>query len=67
MRNLARQSLLPCRQKLGEFGDTFTERLIFAVKAAIVGLSGQTAKEIMLDHFLGKSLPHIAFHIMTRN
>lgn len=46
MRNVARQSLLLCRQKEGE-GDSvnaFTERLTRAVKGATVGLSEATIK-----------------------
>ena len=63
MRHVARQSLLACRQKIGESVNTFTERLTRAVKAATVGLNTNTVKEVMLDQFLDKLLPDIAFHV----
>lgn len=45
MNNVARQSLLACRQKIGESVNSFAERLTCAVKAATVGLHPNTIKE----------------------
>lgn len=51
MRNVARQSLLLCRQKEGDSVNAFTERLTRAVKGATVGLGEATIKEIMWINF----------------
>ena len=63
MRNVARQTLLLCRQKDGESVNAFTERLTRAVKAATVGLSDTTVREIMLDQFMDRLSPDISFHV----
>lgn len=63
LRTLARHNLSQCKQLSGESVNDFVQRLSKAVKAATVGQHDATVKERLLEEFLDKLNPSIAFRV----
>lgn len=63
LRTLARHSLSQCKQLSGESVNDFVQRLSQAVKAATIGQTNASVKERLLEEFLDKLNPDIAFHV----